>query len=136
MFSIFFYLKLYLLTLIFFLGIDFIWLTRIAQSFYKGNIGHLMALNPNLWAAGIFYASNIIGIIIFATLPALNKGSLTTALVNGALFGFFTYATYDLTNFATLRDWPLKVVLVDISWGILITAITAGASYLIATKLL
>lgn len=132
---IIFYLKLYLTTLIAFLGIDAVWLSKIAPSFYKNNIGHLLATKPNLYAAGAFYLLNIVGILVFAVVPALNSNSPKTAVIYGALYGLFTYATYDLTNYATLRDWPVKVVYVDILWGTLLTASVALVSYYIGTKL-
>lgn len=130
-----FYLKIYILTLLTFLGIDSIWLTKVAPNFYKSNIGHLMSEKPNLLAAGVFYILNIFGIVIFAVLPALKEGSPKTALIYGALYGLFTYATYDLTNLATLKDWPAKVVYVDIIWGILLTATVSIVSYYIGLKI-
>jgi uncharacterized membrane protein len=133
--NIIFYLKLYFATFLVFLGIDFVWLTRVAPAFYQKYIGHLLAEKPNLTAAAIFYIVNIIGIIIFAIVPALNKNSLTTAATLGALYGFMTYATYDLTNLATLRDWPVRVSIVDIIWGTILTAAVASAGYYIGTKL-
>ncbi|MFC1622121.1 DUF2177 family protein [Patescibacteria group bacterium] len=130
-----YYIKLYLLTFLAFLGIDAVWLAKIAPDFYKSNIGHLMADKPNLVPAGIFYLLNIFGILIFAVLPALKDNSPKTALVYGALYGFFTYATYDLTNFATLKNWPAKVVYVDIIWGIFLTATVSVVSYYVGLKL-
>jgi uncharacterized membrane protein len=133
--NIFLLLKLYLSTFLIFLGIDAIWLTKVAPNFYKTNIGHLMAEKPTLLPAGIFYILNIFGILIFAVIPALNNNSPRTALFMGALYGLMTYAAYDLTNYATLKDWPLNVVLVDIVWGITISAIVSYISYFIGTKL-
>lgn len=111
------FLKIYIIALVAFLGIDAVWLLKTAPSFYKNNIGHLMVENPKLLPAGIFYAFNIIGILIFAVLPGLHNDSAKSAIVLGALYGFLTYATYDFTNYATLEGWPLKVVVVDILWG-------------------
>ena len=136
MINLAFYLKLYFLTFLVFLGIDAVWLGIIAKNLYSTKIGHLMADSPNLLAALIFYALNIIGIIIFAINPALNKGGLQTAAIYGAIYGFMTYATYDLTNLATLRDWPLTVTIIDIIWGSVLTAAVASAGYLIATKVI
>ncbi len=134
--NITFHIKLYFLSLLIFLGIDSVWLIKIAPNFYKTNIGHLMAEKPNLIAAGIFYLINIFGIILFAVNPALNKNSSVTAFLLGALYGLVTYATYDLTNLATLRDWPLKVTLVDIIWGMFLSSLTAGLTFLLAKKFL
>lgn len=129
-------IKLYLLAFIVFLGIDSVWLVRIAPNFYKTNIGHLMAEKPNLLAAGIFYLINIFGIMFFAVVPSLNKNSPATAFLTGALYGLVTYATYDLTNLATLREWPLKVTFVDIAWGMFLSSLTAGLTFLLAKKFL
>lgn len=131
-----FYIKLYFLTFLVFLGIDALWLGVISKNFYSSRIGHLMADNPNLLAAFVFYALNIIGIIVFAINPALNKGGLQTAAIYGALYGFMTYANYDLTNLATLRDWPLTVTIVDLIWGTVLSAAVASAGYIIATKVI
>lgn len=128
-------LKLYFSTFFVFLGIDFVWLSKIAPTFYKNNIGHLMSDKPNLLPAGLFYILNIFGILIFAVNPALEQNSPKTSLILGALYGLVTYATYDLTNYATLRNWPLKVVLVDITWGIILSASVSLISYYIGTKL-
>jgi uncharacterized membrane protein len=107
--------------------IDLIWLGVIAKPMYQAGIGHLMAEKPNIAAAISFYALFPVGLMIFAILPeAANAGWQRTALL-GALFGFFTYATYDLTNLATLKNYPLQLALVDILWGSLVSAITASA---------
>ncbi len=131
--STIFHIKLYFLAFIVFLGIDSVWL---APNFYKTNIGHLMAEKPNLIAAGIFYLINIFGIIFFAVIPSLNKNSPAAAFLTGALYGLVTYATYDLTNLATLKNWPLKVTLVDIIWGMFLSSLTAGLTFLLAKKFL
>ena len=127
---------LYLLTLPVFFGIDMLWIGVLAKDFYRNNLGHLFRENINWAAALIFYFLYIIGILIFATLPAMEKQSLGRAVLLGALFGFFAYATYDLTNFATLKDWPLKVAVVDMIWGMVLTASVAAASYLIGRWLM
>ena len=129
--NIYYLIKLYVGTFAVFLGIDAIWLAKIAPGFYKSNIGHLLAEKPNLAAAGIFYLLNIVGILLFAVIPAVNNGSAKAALINGALYGLFTYATYDLTNLATLKDWPLKVTLVDILWGMALSALVSISGFYI-----
>lgn len=126
-----YYLKLYLLTVPVFFAIDLIWLGIVAKSFYHNNLSHLLSPDVNWAAALIFYFMYIAGIILFAVKPGLDAGSLAKAAIWGALFGFFTYATYDLTNMATLRDWPLKVVVVDIAWGTLLCTLVASGSYLL-----
>lgn len=123
------YVIAYLTTAAVFLAIDYVWLTQVASRFYFDRIGHLLMDKPNLAAAGLFYVMYVVGIVIFAVAPALKSESLTTALIFGALFGFFTYATYDVTNYATLRGWPFIVVGVDVLWGTTLSAFSAGAGY-------
>ena len=103
------YIYLYLMTVPVFFIIDILWLGVIASKFYNSQIGHLMG-NVNWTAAIGFYLVYIVGILIFAVIPGLEADSFQKALLWGALFGFFTYATYDMTNLATLRDWPVLVV--------------------------
>ncbi|HPA70416.1 MAG TPA: DUF2177 family protein [Bacteroidales bacterium] len=127
---------LYLLTIPIFFAIDMIWLGFLARGFYRDNLGHLMRPDINWFAALVFYLLYIAGIMIFATMPSLEKNSLRMAVVLGGLFGFFAYATYDLTNLATLKGWPLNVVVVDIIWGVVLTASVAAASFLIGRWLI
>jgi len=124
-------LYVYLLTVPVFFAIDMLWLGLVAKGFYRAQLGALLRPEVNWAAALVFYLLYILGILIFATLPALEKGAIRQALIMGALFGFFAYATYDLTNLATLKDWPLMVVVVDIIWGVVLTAAVAGASFFI-----
>ena len=126
-----YYLKLYLLTIPVFFAIDLLWLGVVAKNFYQNNLSHLLSPAVNWSAALLFYFIYIAGIILFAVKPGLDTGSLAKAAIWGALFGFFTYATYDLTNLATLKDWPLKVVVVDIAWGTLLCTLVASGSYLV-----
>ena len=123
------YVFLYLGALASFLALDLLWLGLIAKNFYRENLKHLIADDFNRLAAGIFYLLFVLGILIFAVLPALRDGDGGKALLFGALFGFFTYVTYDLTNLATLRDWPLKVTIVDIVWGTILAGSVAVTSY-------
>lgn len=115
----------YIITVFIFLALDFIWLTRIAKSFYFSRLGPLLRERPRLGIAATFYALYVVGIIIFAVSPGLRLGSADHALIYGALFGFFAYATYDITNYATLKDWPWSVVFVDIAWGTTLTGLSA-----------
>jgi len=129
------YLAVYGATAVVFLAVDFLWLGLIAKSFYRDGIGHLMADPPNLVAAGVFYLVYPIGVVVFAVVPTVWSGGLaaaaqlpwTRAVFTGALFGFFAYATYDLSNLATLRGWPVRLALVDIAWGTALTATAAAA---------
>ena len=128
------YIYLYLLTVPVFFIIDIIWIGVIGKNFYKDQIGFL--LGPVNWTAAIvFYLLYIAAIILFAVNPALQSGSLIQALVLGAIFGFIAYATYDLTNLATLKDWPVLVVIVDMIWGTILTASVATVSFLIGKAL-
>lgn len=126
-----YYLILYLLTVPVFFAIDLLWLGVVAKNLYQNNLAHLLSPAVNWPAALVFYLIYIVGIILFAVKPGLDAHSLSKAAVWGALFGFFTYATYDLTNLATLKDWPLKVVLVDILWGTMLCSLVASASFFI-----
>jgi uncharacterized membrane protein len=122
------FLALYVISVPIFFVIDMVWLSFVASNFYQQRIGHLMEIN---WTAAIiFYFVFLLGLTIFATYPALGSGWKTAALY-GALFGFFTYATYDLTNLATLKDWPLDLVLVDMVWGTVLGASVATVTYLL-----
>jgi uncharacterized membrane protein len=134
--NISFYLKLYLLTVPLFFIIDLIWLGIVAKGFYQKHLRYILSPNVNWTAAIIFYLIYIAGILIFAVVPAAAKDSLRYAVVWGALFGFFTYATYDLTNLALLKDWPLKIVVVDILWGVVLCSAVAALSFYIAKWLL
>lgn len=122
----------YLLTTIVFFVIDLLWLGLIAKGLYNRYLGSFLAEQVNWTAAIIFYLLFIIGIFIFVILPALEQQSYMKALIYGALFGFFTYATYDLTNLATLKDWPLQIVFIDIIWGAFLTASVSVSGYYIA----
>jgi len=106
----------------------------IAKNFYAKHLDYLMTKTPNLAAAGIFYLIYIFTMVVLIISPALQKGSLLTAILTGALFGLCAYATYDLTNLATIKDWPLIVTVVDLIWGTFVSGAVAGISYFILTK--
>lgn len=129
------YLYTYLAMTAAFFAIDIVWLGFVARDFYRNNIGHLMADQVNWYAAIIFYLLFILGIFIFAVLPASEKASFSKAITYGALFGFFTYATYDLTNLATLKNWPIGMTLIDMVWGSVLTAAVASVGYYVIQKL-
>ena len=122
-----YYLKLYMATLIAFFAMDMVWLGLVARTFYRQHLGFLMAPSPNWLAALVFYLLFIAGILMFVVLPGLKDNSLKTTLLRAALFGLITYATYDLTNLATLKDWPVLVTIVDMIWG---TVLTVSVSYI------
>lgn len=130
-----FWFKLYLFTIPVFFAIDMVWLGFVARNFYKNNLNHLLSPEVNWPAAFLFYFIYIAGILLFAVRPGLEAQSLGRACLWGALFGFFTYATYDLTNLATLRDWPVLIAIVDILWGTALCTLVAAGSYLIGVRL-
>ncbi len=127
--NILFYIKLYLVTVPVFFLVDMVWLGLIARNFYQKNLGFILSPEVNWAAAIIFYLIYIVGIIFFAVVPAIEKDSLARAVVWGGLFGFFTYATYELTNMALIKGWPLKVVIVDVAWGFFLCATVAALSF-------
>lgn len=114
--------------------LDAVWLSTMINTFYKTQIGSLLADKPNMLAAVIFYIIYIIGITVFVVNPAISAGSWLIALGLGALFGAVCYATYDLTNAATLKDWPMTLVFVDIAWGMFATAVTSVLTYVVLTR--
>ncbi|MCX6820114.1 MAG: DUF2177 family protein [Candidatus Adlerbacteria bacterium] len=129
------FIKLYAIALPVFFAIDMVWLGLVAKDFYRGQIGTLMKSDVN-WTAGIiFYLIFIVGLVVFVITPAVERGSWTHALLFGALFGLVCYATYDLTNLATLKDWPLLVTIVDLAWGAVLAASVSTATYFIASKI-
>jgi uncharacterized membrane protein len=112
-----------------FIALDFVWLAFIAQKLYQREIGSLLLEKPNMGAAVAFYLIYLAGTLFFAVRPALQGGSWTTALIFGALFGFVAYATYDLTNMATLKGFSWTIVAADLGWGAFVTASIATAGY-------
>ena len=129
------WIRIYLVAVIVFFGIDLIWLGVVAQRFYQSQIGFLLAPKVNWPAAITFYLLYIVGLIYFAVRPALINNNWQTALLTGAFFGFITYATYDLTNLATLKDWPLLVTVVDLMWGTTLGASVSTVTYMIVHRL-
>jgi uncharacterized membrane protein len=129
------FIKLYLIALPIFFAIDMVWLGLVAKNFYSQQLGYLMKTNVNWVAALLFYLLFIAGVVVFVLMPSLEKNSLAMALGLGALFGLMTYATYDLTNLATIKDWPLLVTIVDLIWGTTLSTSIAGLSFIVAQKL-
>ena len=121
----------YALTFAVFFILDMAWLGFIAKDLYKKYLGGFLSEQVNWTAAFIFYLLFVVGVFIFAILPSVEKNSLTSAIMLGALFGFFTYATYDLTNLATLKSWPLNIVFIDILWGSALTGMVSTAGFYI-----
>ncbi len=125
------FVKLFFVAFVVFLLIDLIWLGLIARKFYRKHLGFLMSDNVNWIAAIIFYIIFIVGIVLFVVSPALEADSLKHALFYGALFGFVTYSTYDLTNLATLKNWPVLITIIDLIWGTFLATSVSVITFLI-----
>jgi uncharacterized membrane protein len=123
------YLVSYVVVLAVFLIVDFVWLNAMSGALYRPTIGDALLKTPRFAPLIVFYLLYPVGAVVFAVTPALVGGSYLIALMSGALFGLFAYATYDLANFATLRNWTLKLTVIDIVWGALSTSAAATASY-------
>ncbi len=115
--------------------LDFLWIGFVARGFYQAQVGGLLLAPPKWGVAALFYLLYVVGVVVFAVLPALEAGSWLRAMALGGLFGFFCYATYDLTNLATLKGWTAPMAIVDIGWGIVISAACAAVGYLAARAL-
>ena len=129
------FLKLYAIALPVFLAMDMVWLGLVAKNFYRNQIGFLMRPDINWAAAIVFYLLFIVGLVLFVIAPAIEKNSWLHALLFGALFGLITYATYDLSNLATLKDWPLLVTIVDLVWGAFLAASVSSVTYFLARRI-
>ena len=129
------FLKLFSIALPVFFAIDMVWLGFVAKDFYAKQIGGLMKPDINWTAAIIFYLIFIAGLVVFVITPAVVKNSWTQAVLMGALFGFVCYATYDLTNLAVAKDWPVFVTIIDLIWGAVLAASVSVITFLIATKI-
>ncbi len=120
---------------VFLLG-DMVWLGVVAKTFYRDQLGPVLAPNPAIGVAVLFYALYLVGIVIFGVTAGLRDESVKSALAFGALFGFFAYATYDLTNLATLKGWPWILAPVDLAWGTVLSAVASAAGYAAAAWML
>ena len=117
----------YAATLIVMVAVDLLWLGVVAKPLYQQGIGHLMAERPNIPAAAVFYAVFALGLMIFVVVPSAGADAWGRTLLAGAMLGFFAYATYDLTNLATLKNWPIGLSVLDIAWGSVLSALSAAA---------
>lgn len=124
------YIIAYIATAVVFFGLDFLWLGSIAKDFYAREMGALLRPKPNMGIAALFYLGYVGGIVYFAVLPSVQSGSLGMAAVSGLLLGLLAYGTYDVTNMATLQNWPIRMSLVDMAWGSLLTSVAAMAGHL------
>jgi uncharacterized membrane protein len=126
-----YYIKLYFATLAVFFAVDMLWLGFIARTFYKKQLGFLMAPEVNWYAALIFYFLFIVGVLVFVVLPGIKDNSLPATVLKAALFGLITYATYDLTNLATVKDWPMIITVIDLIWGMVLSTLVSIAGFYI-----
>jgi uncharacterized membrane protein len=123
------YIVAYIASLIVFGALDAIWLTTMTSRIYRPVLGDILLSDLRIAPALAFYLLYPVGLVVFAAMPALRAGSAGTALAHGALFGLIAYATYDLTNYATLRSWTLQITLIDLAYGTVVAALTALAAY-------
>ncbi len=126
--------KIYLVAFFVFLIIDMIWLGFLAKKFYKKNLGELMRKKVNWVAALLFYFLFVFALLFFVVIPAIESSSWIDAFLYGAFFGMISYATYDLTNLATLKNWSINVTIIDILWGSLLGAMVSLITYLISVN--
>jgi uncharacterized membrane protein len=128
------YFKLYLVSLAAFFAIDMLWLGLVARSFYQRSLGFLMTPSPNWFAAVLFYLLFIVGILFFVVVPGLESGSFQSTILRAALFGLITYATYDLTNLATIQDWPVLLTVVDLLWGTFLSVAVSSIGFVFGKR--
>jgi len=124
-----YYLKLYVVALMVFLAIDMLWLGVIAKGMYQKHLGYLMAPEINWWAAFAFYGLFVVGLLVFVVSPGLEEKSLLAVVWKAALFGLVTYATYDLTNQATVKNWPMLITIIDLIWGAVLSTMVGVVSF-------
>jgi len=115
--------------------LDGLWLGVLAKDWYRSQLGGLMLDTPRWGAAVVFYAVYLVGVVLFGVWPGLRAGSWLQAALWGGLFGFFAYMTYDLTNLATLKNWPAGLVVIDVAWGTVLTAVAASAGHAAASRM-
>ena len=129
------YLKEYLVAVIVFFAIDMVWLGFIAKDLYSKYLGNFLSTNVNWVAAIIFYLLFIVGVVFFVIHPAIEKNSIQYAILAGLLFGLITYATYDLTNLATMKNWPLNITIIDLIWGSVLSSLVSTITYYVINVL-
>lgn len=129
------FFKLYGIALVVFLAIDMVWLLVISKDLYAKELGYLMTPNVNLLAALVFYLIFIVGLVVFVIQPAISSKSIKDLVIKAVLFGLVTYATYDLTNLATIKNWPILITIIDLIWGMTVSTLVAVATFKISEKL-
>ena len=130
-----YYLKLYFATLVAFFAIDMVWLGLVARTFYRNYLDFLLTPNTNWIAAVLFYLLFSLGVMVFVVVPGLQDNSLKATLLRAALFGLITYATYDLTNLATVKNWPVLITVVDMAWGTVLSVAVSFVGFLVGKRL-
>ncbi|MCK5811325.1 MAG: DUF2177 family protein [Clostridiales bacterium] len=125
------WIVIFLVTFIIFMIIDFLWLSIFAKKFYHKHLGYIMAKKQNMLATVIFYVVFIIGLVFFVINPAINKHSVVYAIFVGSFYGVVTYGTYNLTNFATIKNWPISITIIDLIWGGFLCGLISLTSYLL-----
>lgn len=128
------FLPAYIATMLVMFVLDVVWLSVLAKPMYQQGIGHLMATKPNLMFAALFYLVFVLGLMWFAIAPNRHEKGVKNTFIAAAIFGFFVYASYDLTNLALLKDWPLGLSVIDIAWGTLLSGISASAGKLVFNR--
>jgi uncharacterized membrane protein len=131
-----YYIKLYFITLIAFLAIDMVWLGLVARTVYQKYLGFLLAPTTNWIAVVLFYLLFILGILVFVVVPGLQANSLKATLLRAVLFGLITYATYDLTNLATVINWPVLITVIDMAWGTGLSVLVSYISFMVGKRLI
>jgi uncharacterized membrane protein len=131
-----YYLKLYFATLIAFLAIDMVWLGLVARTVYQKYLGFLLTPTTNWIAAVLFYLLFILGILVFVVVPGLENNLLKVTLLRAALFGLITYATYDLTNLATVKNWPVLITVIDMAWGTVLSVLVSYIGFMAGKRLI
>ena len=125
------FLRNYFIALLTFFVIDIVWLVVIAKKLYQDQLGFIMSDKPNWFVAVLFYLIFVVGLVFFVINPAIERESISYAIFVGMLFGFITYSTYDLTNLATLKDWPVMITVIDLIWGSSLGALVSMITYLV-----
>ena len=129
-----YYIKLYFITLIAFLAIDMVWLGLVARTFYRNYLGFLMTPTTNWIAAVLFYLLFILGILVFVVVPGLQDNSLKATILRAVLFGLVTYATYDLTNLATVKNWPVLITVIDMASGTILSVVVSFIGFMVGKR--
>jgi len=130
------YVVLYISTAVAFLALDIVMLKKVLKPMFTENIGHIMATEPRMGAAGMFYLMYIAGMLYFTSIPALASGSVVQALVSGAILGALAYGTFEFTNYAILRDWTVTMVITDVIWGAVLTGVSAAVGVWVTKQLM